>query len=251
LVTEIQSMMPAPKQRAGPAPIAADAAPVFSEPSLLQLTPAAVPPLSDETPAQLPALSAAKSPSLEPGVLAEPQTVIVKELAAAAPETAAPNSRVEHTISRERVIEAAIRWIAAAPPETQEEPRRNVEVKAAPPYVRGQPEAEPVPAPAAAVSEPLHQPTSEPAPMAAAEGPRPAPTKAIPIHPIPQAALLLPTRAMPQIAEERVEVSIGAIHLRIEAPAPAAVQTVPIPRLAASVPAKPHSGLSRRALRRI
>ena len=58
-------------------------------------------------------------------------------------------------------------------------------------------------------------------------------------------------RETPPTLEEAIQVSIGSIHLRVEALAPPALRTTPAPRAPANLPATPRSGLSRRALRGI
>lgn len=56
------------------------------------------------------------------------------------------------------------------------------------------------------------------------------------------------------VRDDRLEISIGAIHLRVEAPAPAlsAQATPPAPAPArATTPRMPRSGLARRLLHRL
>ncbi|MDT4856348.1 hypothetical protein FQZ97_907350 [compost metagenome] len=104
---------------------------------------------------------------------------------------------------------------------------------------------------------PVAQPHLQDAPDAAR-----APVQAAvpePITVLPQVAALASLRAEPDAsgasAEESLEISIGAIHLRVEAPAPQTLarQATPAPPVQQpAAPASPtRSGLSRRALRRL
>jgi hypothetical protein len=76
------------------------------------------------------------------------------------------------------------------------------------------------------------------------------------IYPLPRSVAMpvshaaLRPDAAPQPREEVVEVSIGAIHLRVDAPAAPVLKTAPAPVPSTPV-AKPRSSLSRRALPRI
>ncbi len=69
-------------------------------------------------------------------------------------------------------------------------------------------------------------------------------------NPLQSATLPHPHRPL-HFQEEQVDISIGTIHLRVDAPAPPTVQTITIPRQQTDASARPHSGLSRRALYRI
>ena len=176
---------------------------------------------------------------------------------AAADSPAAPSARAVETSSPalgQAVVRAAMQWVAAdtqqvrsvaqvVPPRTQSLPAlgeetsvitttqalraRGVDVQAQPP--RAMPAA--LAAPDLAARELV---TAQARPIRAAR-----PTPATP--PVPVA---------PLARDKVVEVSIGAIHVRVDAPAAQTVaRPAATPRAAAATP--PRSALSRRALRRI
>jgi hypothetical protein len=160
------------------------------------------------------------------------------------------------------LVRAAMRWVAAGTPPVSPVPISDV--------AHGVPPREPTVRPAEEHTSslatprlpgrdddgPSESPDRVPAPqapltlplsVAIAATPQPFRASLIPPAPLPPAA--------PSVRDEIVEVSIGAIHVRVDAP-PA--QTVARPALTpaagapgAARPGPARSGLSRRALRRI
>ncbi len=172
------------------------------------------------------------------------------------PESPLPQNIEEHEhqgrpSSVNDPVQAALRWIAADPQLAAplEQPSRHgarppqkSEGQPSPPHpehatTRAQPGSMPAPVANAATIVPSSSAFG--APISAAE---PA---------IPEIQPEAPGRSM----EESVEISIGAIHLRVEAPAPQTVArpaTQPVRNQPSATPTAPgRSGLSRRALRRL
>jgi len=152
------------------------------------------------------------------------------------PATDVP-AELRPAITRERVIQAAMRWVAGEPARPVTVPTRNeIAVHTTDPAASA-PEDAVLPRPPATANV-IAQPTEPPLALIAAK----------PVaSPVETAAV---ARHQPR-AEETIQVSIGAINLTVEAPARPALTTAPAPRPAAKAPAPPRSGLSRRALRGI
>ena len=181
-----------------------------------------------------------------------PPTLKAEPLPAAVPasvETKAALARpiavpaTEPAMTHERMVQAAMRWIAAEP--AQDGPMAIATPERAPyePLASDRPRQtfiDTLPTPSApAPSAPQRAEPASARPNAVSQAQPPSRAVAAPME-----------RAMPAPArEEAIQVSIGAIHLRVEAPAPPALHTTVAPRPPAAVPTTPRSGLSRRALR--
>ena len=160
-----------------------------------------------------------------------------------------------HSDLGQAMVRAVIQWVAAVPPRPMASPA-------------GLPRPRPTP-PMLAMDTSTHQmgwpadpPESVaeicPAPRAGAPPPPSivTPIRVAPIQPVEsiERAAVRATANDPAASEEVVEVSIGAIHVRVDAPA---VQTVAPPSALAAATrpltdrAPDRSGLARRALRRI
>ena len=155
------------------------------------------------------------------------------------PERPSAATAQQQGVSRERLIQAAMRWIAAEPGPVAPEPMR---VTSEP----GPIERNNFGMPARTVPEPEVAEV-----LILADAPRSAAAAAaewLPALP-PQA----PRAAAPDPGTDAgLQVSIGAIHLRVDAPQAQAQQAIPAPRHTAPQPsAAAGSGLSRRALRRL
>jgi hypothetical protein len=126
----------------------------------------------------------------------------------------------------EDLVQAALRWVAADPAQADA---------------------------ARALPDPLLDPLSDPLRVAPPAAIPPTP----PVASLPQpAARLVETpaarrteRVVPA-AEAPLEVTIGAIHLRVDPPTPQTVAQA-APSATPAAPSTPHSALSRRSLRRI
>jgi len=181
-----------------------------------------------------------------------PQVDEVKPSPAAAPPASAlaplaAFPAVEPTMSRERITQAAMRWVAAGPAQAPTDPVPADTTPATSAEMR--PVEPPASIATATPSDPPRPPESVPTIARRIESP---PPPAVPEARLPSRAVVVPTpQATPPTHEDALHVSIGAIHLRVEAPLPPALQAAPARRLPASVPVTPRSGLSRRALRRI
>ncbi|HUG24244.1 hypothetical protein [Piscinibacter sp.] len=186
--------------------------------------------------------SAQTSAPMEAAAVAHPSIDAAAQPASQAPVTA-------HTLVR-----TAMQWVAAGPQEVRAKPPAVID----PPIATTPPE----PAPRSpdeirdqrppARAESLELPPSHEHPPSP---PRLAPPP-IPARPlIPQPATLRAERPSPASPrDDTVEVSIGAIHVRVDAPATQTVARTPPPPpapRAASAPRPERSALSRRALRRI
>ena len=190
------------------------------------------------SPAQIPSADTART---------EPSRVIDGRDGGERPRDVRPSEAAstpsEHA-THEAGLLAALRWVRADPQLAHpEEPRdlrvRAIEVEGAAPAT---PEMSPPMTPTIAHEQP---PTVVHATQAFATQAPPA-----------AQAFLLARDGMPSNAQEVVEVSIGAIHVRVDAPAPSArvASAAPAPRPRAqsdAVRTPPRSGLARRALRRI
>ena len=161
------------------------------------------------------------------------------------------------------LVRAAMRWVAAGTP--QVDPVSDVGDGA-----QGVPLQQPILRPAlertnslATTEPPTEEDDGKSASLSKAPA-TPAPStlplsESIAAKPRPFRAPLVPAAVLPQTAppvrDEVVEVSIGAIHVRVDAPAaqtvarPASTPAAAVPGAARPRPAR--SGLSRRALRRI
>ena len=144
-----------------------------------------------------------------------------------------------------------MRWVASDP--QLESPVRQVPMRRS--AMTDNPAIDPTPiaaVPPQAIA-PLDPPRS-PLAADAASIPLPAPV-AMPVQPIEPARGHAEPEAQVAAAEEPLEISIGAIHLRVEAPAPRTLARPATPAVPVQQPAAPasptRSGLSRRALRRL
>jgi hypothetical protein len=151
----------------------------------------------------------------------------------------------------DELVQAAMRWVASDP--QLESPVRQVPMRRS--AMMDIPAIEPTPiaaVPPEAIA-PLDPPRSTLA-VDAASIPLPAPV-AIPVQPTDSDRRHAEPEAQVTAAEELLEISIGAIHLRVEAPAPRTLARPATPAAPAQQPAAPasptRSGLSRRALRRL
>ncbi|MCY1543556.1 hypothetical protein D9M68_793780 [compost metagenome] len=201
-------------------------------------------PLHDDTPLATRVLpvAAAQGPRAEPGTTppaAAPLQSGIELPADAPPRRPQADERVQ----------AAMRWVASDP--ALESPARQVPIQRSP--VTDSPDAGPTPL--AATPPEVMAPLDPPRPPLAADAasiPLPAPLAVQGLEP---GRRHVEPEAQVAVAEELLEISIGAIHLRVEAPAPQtlarpATSTAPVQQPAA--PASPtRSGLSRRALRRL
>lgn len=188
-----------------------------------------------------------------------------------APTTVASPARPAGATERDRLIQAAMRWIAADPAALpQPDPARFVDPSLA--AQLGAPGTAPRPPEAAArmdtrsasgntaATATFHDagapvwdapaltrtaPPAERTDSTLADPPSPPQARAL-----AQALATLPASpAAPR--QDPVQVTIGTIHLRVDAPAPPALQTAPAPRAAPMPAVPPRSGLSRRGLRRL
>jgi hypothetical protein len=152
-------------------------------------------------------------------------------------------------ITHERIIQAALQWVAAG--STTATPAL-FGLSADPAQPRGRAEMSPTATSSASVTkaspiEPdgvrdvTHAVTVQPPRLAVA-------TASLPPAALPMA--IPAPRPGPSERDDAVQVSIGAIHLRVEAPPPPSVQAAPAPRPVVPSQTVPRSGLSRRALRR-
>jgi hypothetical protein len=192
--------------------------------------------------------------SVPPAASSQPADVLRAAPPAPEPDartaTAAPPHTSEPDAHAHAVVRAALNWVAA-------DPRRPAPTNPlAPPSDPTPPE----PPPASRAQPPVID-TAHVAPMRAAPPAEAAPVAASAV--VPRAgrteardpALPAAQAAAPQ--EDRVEVTIGEIHIVVDAPveraAARAAPPVHAPALAlpAPEPAAPGSGLARRALRRI
>lgn len=184
-----------------------------------------------------------------------------------APTTVVSPARPAGATERDRLIQAAMRWIAADPaalPPSEPAPF----VDSALTVQLGAPSTAPLLPEAAArrdtaaasgntaAAATFHDagaPAWDALALTRATPPaeRAASTLADPPWPpLAQALATLPASpAAPR--QDPVQVTIGTIHLRVDAPAPPALQTAPAPRAAPMPAAPPRSGLSRRGLRRL
>ncbi|MES2717448.1 MAG: hypothetical protein V4795_16910 [Pseudomonadota bacterium] len=174
---------------------------------------------------------------------------------ATAPAPAAVLSRADPApdLQRTQLLQAAMQWVAAgeAPPEDDAGHLPSPAQRSAPSLVRmAGPITAESPGAQAQPVQALPLPTARPATAAPAMPASPAPERS---HASPQAGPL-----PPRPRSELAEVSIGAIHLRIDAPAPPAPLRPAAPAPAAMARSgpppttlAPRSSLSRRALRRV
>jgi hypothetical protein len=188
------------------------------------------------------------------------------------PTRTTPDARVESPVTRAvrsdapatpdlgaRLVRAAVRWIADDTPGTGNTPRRDASPQTPSPLPTPQrdetrlvsaaptPDGDPAPqivTPAVVAAKTIVRETVVREPAQEVRDPAEPVRAGEPLH----------ARAVPAAQDETVEISIGAIHVRVDAPA---VQTVARPAVmpAASAPPvgafPPRSALSRRALRRI
>jgi hypothetical protein len=183
--------------------------------------------------------------------------------------SAASSDHAALVSSQERIVRAALEWVAADPVRlTVPSAAATASPAASPPSARAR---APLPAPPRTPADSRSDPDASSTPQIrpAVEQAKPAPPLTpgeppsmpvtprarVPIEPavaIERAALRSLADRRPLQQDEVVEVSIGAIHVHVDAPAPpTAAPAPPAPRtpLSASRPAR--DGLRRRALRRI
>jgi hypothetical protein len=146
------------------------------------------------------------------------------------------------------LVRAAMRWVAAGPQQATHPPERAIPRDQAPSIAAKTDGAVVGRTPHdTAVELETERPRAFPVrelEVAQASAPRPA-----------IAAMAMASTAPPDVREEVVDISIGAIHVRVDAPSPQTVARTPPPSPAAAsrptAPAPARSGLSRRAMRRI
>lgn len=251
---ELGVEVPAPPLPATPAPHPAptetQAAVAASEAS----TPAA--PVPQPAPARQshdhsrPATSAIRS-TVAPGSRAEAATLSPAAAQSPLPVVALPRDGGPRPPQPDERVQAAMRWVASDPqlaPPVQQTPKHR-------PAMTDIADSDPTPF-AAFLHEtiaPLDPPRS-PLDRDAASAPLPAPM-AMPVQTVEPARRHAEPEAQVSAAEELLEIAIGAIHLRVEAPAPRTLARPATPAAPAQQPAAPasptRSGLSRRALRRL
>lgn len=221
--------------------------------------------------ASVPAPAGPMLPAVPPAADAPPPAAEPVHAAAAIPTASPiPASPIPAAppATHDRLVAAAMRWIAAgsdAPSATSQiEAAESPVIPAETPPSRATPRPKPTslleitrpdPVLPVAVSPDLDRTARVSAPPSAPPGSARAEPSAATIPPRPPASQ--PPASHPRdagVRDEGVQVSIGAIHLRVEAPPAAAVPT-PSPAVPRQAPAAPpgtsRSGLSRRALRRI
>ena len=195
-----------------------------------------------------------------PALKAEPLPAMVPTVVEAKASLAGPIAAPAMT--HERMVQAAMRWIAAEPAPDGAVAPATPERAPSEPVALDRPRQTFIDAiPTPSVAQRAESASAQPHAVAQAQPPTPsvaqrAESASARPHAVAQAqppsrAVAAPMeRAMPAAArEEAIQVSIGAIHLRVEAPAPPALHTTGAPRPPAAVPTTPRSGLSRRALR--
>ena len=231
----------APPMRAAPAesaPTPLRAAAAFAAPGLAHPARASIAAGAAESAATEPVRdtdTGLETPRSDDATMADAPTRAASTRQALTPESPAALGQV--------LVRAALQWVAADPQQPPSDP----------PAQRRQEAREPPIDPARAVAMPaassfVHAETRSPsADPLAATPPRPDRF----VRPVTAVA------AVPAPAErdERVEISIGAIHLRVDAPAAQTVARTPAPPPAAARPAPaptaPRSALSRRTLHTI
>jgi len=192
------------------------------------------------SPAPTPA-AAETARSLAPDAISVPASPIAPAPVAA---TAPANMPAEHGRA---LVRAALSWVAADPESADEAPALN-----SPTPPRQAPREPSVrPEPARAVPDDI-----DVAPAQARARTEPAPPARVIRFEPPEPARATARPATAEAPDEIVEISIGAIHVRVDAPAPTtAARTLPAaapssPR-SNSEPVHERSALARRALRRI
>ncbi|MDH4606948.1 hypothetical protein [Pseudomonas sp. BN102] len=246
--------VPAPPLSAAPAPH-----PVRSETRATvaaseQSTPVA--PVAQPAPARQrhddrhPATSAMPAP-VAPGPRAEPATLSPATSQSGQPGVEMPDGDPPRRPRADELVQAAMRWVASDPqlvPPGQQVPMHGHAMAHMPDSGL---------TPFAAIPPQVIAPLDPPRPPLgadAASAPLPAPV-ALPIQATEPARRHAEPEAQVSEAEELLEISIGAIHLRVEAPAPQTLARPATPAAPAQQPAASasptRSGLSRRALRRL
>jgi hypothetical protein len=188
------------------------------------------------------------------------------------PDMAAPADHARIASSHERIVRAALDWVAADP----------MSLTIPPPVAPASPQPSPPVAPIRAERPAAPQTRDDRVPPDPATEMRPQARRAVgqltpapPLAPGESPSVTLTARRQnrtpiePAVAVERpapreiadqrprhqdevVEVSIGAIHVHVDAPAPrAAAAAPPAPRMPLSATRPARDGLRRRALRRI
>ncbi len=217
---------------------------------------------TDFAPAAATMVAAATATRPTPGGRVPPEAVVAAEPpvgvavtrpASIEPDAAASSRRAlpeapEPTLpSRDSIVHAAMRWVAEGA----------LERPSATPLHKGAAAQMPqdTPTPRAAAATPSSAPAAERQEPADIEDRRTAPAvqahRATPAQPVAVAPSRPPLDAA-CAAADTVEVRIGAIHLRVDAPPPNVARAVaPVPQrpAAATPPARP--ALARRALRRL
>ncbi|MDH4554516.1 hypothetical protein E8F11_04855 [Pseudomonas sp. BN417] len=186
-----------------------------------------------------------------PGPRAEPATRSPAAPQSRQPGVELPDGGPPRSPQAGERVQAAMRWVASDPqltPPVQPAPTPRRAMAENPD--RGQTPFAAIPPEASAPLEPPRPP------LARNEASAPLPTPvAIPIQATEPARRYAEPEAQVAAAEEQLEISIGAIHLRVEAPAPRTLARTATPATPAQQPAASasptRSGLSRRALRRL
>ncbi len=248
-LTEIDVVVPAAEPVIGPLEVTAQSIPQVTAtppPPRHATVTTAHPPAAAPGPAGSPAKPATAGPA--------PQTGAASQMTASGQEAApfalpAEESGAEPGVSHERIIQAVMRWVAAGPPRLPARPDpcpipRGLSGRSSIRAGSQRPQLDTAHSSSHTTIGAQPDKTERATRLASADvAARP---RAIAI-PVPQ--------AMPPIRDETVQVHIGAIHLRVEAPLPPAVQAASVPatppRRPSDTQVAPPSGLSRRALRRI
>jgi hypothetical protein len=165
------------------------------------------------------------------------------------PERDAPSSGPP---VREALVRAAMRWVAADPQASLQPVDAAAGLSAPPVIVQESSVVRRAPRPGPAVEQKTQSspPAEAHAPVRTFDGPRAVPSRST------AEATRVPAIAAPTVRDEHVEISIGAIHVRVDAPASQTLARVPVSpppttRSPSASPGPVRSGLARRALRRI
>jgi hypothetical protein len=178
-----------------------------------------------------PAIAAASTAQdSEPAPLPAARPVQRTPIPTASPQSASAD--LPEALVRNAAVSAALRWVAADPARQQAASKRSIidaaSGRAAGPVIEQQLDTLPVTAndPDCLDAEPAWIEIQTARPAARDRGQRPERARTLTAE-----ATLVDRRAddLPQLHEERVEVSIGTIHLRVDAPSQPAVVAQPMP----------------------
>ena len=223
-------------------------------------------PVSDRAspPVPLQASDAHALPTVQARLATPPQAdsgVAADEAADSPPAPVAPSAaEPPQSPLGPTLVRAAMQWVAADPTQARGiapfvPPPASSEGAAIKAQARAATPARPLREATAPADEPGRAAAPAQQPVALAEPGTRAPEQApaLAIRPARSVPMAPPEPLEPWVRDERVEVSIGAIHLRVDAPAPQTIaRPAPAPVVAPRAAAlAPRSALSRRALRRI